>query len=353
MELTYKSLLDFEFRHEYFRNFPDRFTYVPQGQTLELMGKRGLLFKKRNNGFTILYQAIKGEGEQLIPLRSLPGRFAFRFWITALSPHAGILSDLPLMRAGSRILYFDNVHDRKDGTTLYLNADAPTDPFAGEKDIVTMAFGTWRNEQSATEPVPVRVQDVFGNVIEVRVSQPVEGKVRSQLELAGIGKGFIRLTPGTGDAESFYIPESVPPPRVFAAIDLYAGKDIPPAYAFTDHNGMPSSPKTFTCRVENRKSIWRYMVVPRFNTGLTAAQLSIEHMDAEHAFLPAGDITTPAGEAAFLIESDGPVPHGEEPVKGLALKKGITKLIAELPNPGPEQIRAHREGFYSEVYVYV
>ncbi len=308
MELIYRSLLSFEFRHEYFRNLSTTFNYAPQRETFELMRKSGLLFKKTENGFTVLYQAVKGEGDQLIPLRSLPENFAFRFWITAILPCAGIVPDLPLMRAGSRILYFDNVHDRKDGSTLYLNADAPTDSFAGENDIVTMAFGTWRNEQAVSEPVPVRVQDVFGNVIHVLVSQPVEGKVRSQLDLAGIGKGFIRLTPGTGDAESFYVPESVPPAKVFAAIDFYAGAGIPPAYAFTDENGEPL-PKTFTSRVENRKSIWRYVVVPRFNTSLTAALLTIEHVDAEHGFLPASDTTTLTGEAAFLIESDGPVPH--------------------------------------------
>lgn len=352
MEVIYQSLLSFEFQHEYFRHLSATFTYAPQGETSALMRRSGLLFKKTANGFTVLYQAIKGQGDQLIPLRSLPEKFAFRFWITAIMPHAGIVSNLPLMRSGSRILYFDNVHDRKDGITLYLNANAPADPFAGENDIVTMGFGTWRNEQATSAPVPVRVQDVFGNVIHVLVSQPVEGKVRSQLDLATMGKGFIRLTPGTGEPESFYVPESLPPPKVFAAVDLYAGGGVPPAYAFTDGNGEPL-PKTFTCRVENRKSIWRYMVVPRFNTSLTAALLTIEHGDAEHTFLPANDITTLSGEAAFLIESDGLVPHREEPVKGLMLKRGGTNLIAELPNPGPEQIRAEKEDFYSEVYVYV
>ena len=102
MELIYQSLLSFEFRHEYFRNLSATFTYVPQKETLELMRKKGLLFKKTENGFTILYQAIKGQGEQLIPLRRLPEEFAFRFWIIAIMPHAGIVSDLPLMRAASR-----------------------------------------------------------------------------------------------------------------------------------------------------------------------------------------------------------------------------------------------------------
>lgn len=352
MELIYRSLLSFTFRHEYFRNLSAAFTYAPQRQTFKLMRKRGLLFKRHENGFTILYQAIRGEGDQLIPLRSLPEKFAFRFWITALFPHSGIVSDLPLMRQGSRILYFDNIHDRKDGTTLYLNADAPTGRFAGENDLLTMAFGTWRNEQAGTEPVQVRFQDVFGNVIHVLVSQPVEGKVRSQIELESIGKGFMRVTPGTGDAESFYVPESVPPPKVFAAIDLYAGAGIPPAYAFTDGNGEPL-PKAFTAGVENRKSIWRYVIVPRFNTSLTADLLTVEHVDAEHLFLPAKDTVTLAGEAAFLIESDGSLPHKEEPVKGLSLKRNGTSLIAELPNPGPEQIRADKDGFYSDVFVYV
>ncbi len=352
MELLYRSLLSFSFRHTYFRKLSSAFTYAPQLETMDLMRKKGLLFKRTDNGFTILYQALKGEGEQTVPLRNLPEEFAFRFWITASFSHVGVVSDLPLMGSGSRILYFDNLHDRKDGDILYLNADAPGDPFAGDKDVIAVAPAIWRNEQDTADSVQIRVTDVFGNIVHVKVSPSVEGKARSLLELSEIGKGVMRLTPGTMDAESYYVPESAPPPGVFGAVDLYAGHGIPETYDFTDGNGTPM-PKSFTCGIENRKSIWKYVVVPRFNTTLTAGMLTIEHGDGVHAFLPAVDTVTTSGEAAFLIESADSIPHSQIPVKGLALKRNGTNLIAELPNPGPEQIIAREDGFSAEVHVYV
>jgi len=164
--------------------------------------------------------------------------------------------------------------------------------------------------------------------------------------------GLISITAGSGEQETYYRYESLPESAPLAAIDLYVGPSVPEAYAFVDSGGIPQT-KTFTCRIAKRSSLWRYIVVPKFNTSLQAGQLSIVDSDDRYIFGDATAGQTMSGEAAFVIESEDVIPHQEEPIKGLSLRRNNADLIKELPNPGPDQIMGLDGDFYSEIYVYV
>jgi hypothetical protein len=352
MRSYYPELARFEFQHEYYESVQSAFTFQPQWQTQRLLRRFGLLFRSTRDGFTILYQAIKDEFDALVPLRKLPEQFALRFWICTKYPYTGTVSELPLFRPTKQSLYFDNLIDRKDGDTLYLNQAAPAVTAADEKDLVSLAPISWRYSKAATEPVFVRVQNAHGTVVGTEYCRPHEGNVQCLIDLGEIAPGLVSITAGSETTETYYRPESFPDCAPLAAVDLYTGPTVPDTYQFVDSDGVPQ-PKVFTCRIAKQSSIWRYIIVPRFNTTLQAGQLSIQDADSRYTFGAPTAVQTMSGEAAFAIESQGLIPHQEEPIKGLSLRRNSVDLIPELPNPGPDQIMVGDSGYYSEIHVYV
>lgn len=352
MQSYYLELVRFEFQHEYYTSVQSAFTFRPQQETERLLRRAGLLFRTTRNGFTILYQATKDKTETLVPLRKLPELFALRFWICPRSPFTGAVSALPLFRSTSQILYFDNLTDRKDGNMLYLNHAAPGVTAADENDMITLAPISWRFSEAGTESVFVRIQSADGTVVGSEYARPYQGNVQYLIDMSQVGPGLVSITAGSQETESFYRYESFPECPPLAAVDLYGGPSVPAAYAFVDSSGNPQA-RTFTCRIAKRSILWRYIVVPKFNTSLQASHLSIEDNDARYTFGDATAVQTMSGEAAFAIESEDVISLQEAPIKGLSLKRNNTDLIKELPNPGPDQVMSSNGNFYSEMYVYV
>ncbi len=352
MESYYFELVRFDFDHEYYTSMENVFAFYPQQDTQRLLRRLGLLFRSTATGFIILYEAVTDEIDALVPIRKLPQNFALRFWVCPTSPIMGAVSALPLVRANSQILYFDNLTDRSDGDTLYLNSAAPASPVSDENDMVALAPATWKYGEAATESVFVSIQSVDGTVIGSEYCRPRGGNVQCQIDLSEIEPGLLSITAGSAVPEIIYRQESLPPKSPFAAVDLLVSPSIPQAYSFVGADGLPQS-KTFTCRIGKRSSLWRYIVVPKFNTSLRATQLSITDGDTRYTFGDAVEVQTMSGEPAFAIISNDVIPLQETPVKGLSLKRNQADLIKELPNPGPDQLKGRRGSFYSEIYVYV
>lgn len=352
MQSYYLELVRFEFQHEYYANDQPAFTFHPQRETQKLLNRSGLLFRAASTGFTILYLATRDATDALAPLRKLPPIFALRFWICPKSPYTSAVSALPLFRSTKQTLYFDNLTDRKDGNTLYVNHSAPGLTSADENDLVNLTPISWRYSKAGTKTIFVRIQSADGTVVRSEYCRPYEGNVQCLIDLHEVEPGLVSITAGTEEQETYYRYESLPENAPLAAVDLYVGPSVPDAYAFVDSNGIPQN-KTFTCRIAKRSSSWRYIVVPKFNNSLQANQLSIDDSDDRYTFGDATAVQTMSGEAAFLIESEDVIPHQEEPIKGLSLRKNNADLIKELPNPGPDQVMGTDGNFYSEIYVYV
>jgi hypothetical protein len=352
MRRYYTEMLSFAFEHAYYRGDAPGFTFRLQQQTRQVMQRSGLLFRSSGDGFKVLYEAIKDEAGNLVPVRKLPVSFELRFWICPVHSTVNSVSALPFFHPTRQTLYLDNLTDRKGDETLFLNSGAPNEPAAGEKDIVFLAPDIWRYSKTATSAVLIRVQDAGGTVVRTEYCRPYQGTVGCHIDLARIDPGLVAIIPGVEETETYYRPESLPHGAVFGAVDLYAGPQVPETYAFVDGNGIPQ-PKTYTCRIDHQSSTWRYIVVPRFSTTLQAAQLSIEDAESRFAFGTPEQVQTIAGEKAFSIASVDKIPHQETPIKGLILKKNNTDLVKELPNPGPDQIQVRDTDILSEIFVYV
>lgn len=352
MRRHFKELVRIVFKHDYFEDTSHPFTFVPQEQTKRLLQRAGLLFRSQMDGFTIRYPAIRTGSDTVSPLRKLPEKVVLRFWVCATDPHTNTLSQLPLFRSFHQNLYFDNLTDRHDGDNLYLNSAAPTVKTATTEDIVAQAPQTWRYSESGTEGVFVRVQNGYNVIVRSEWFQPQNDQVQGSIILDELEPGILRITTDPQHSEIYYKPESTVSGIPFAAIDLYAGSMVPETYAFIDSEGLPQ-PKTFLCHIAKRRSIWRYIVIPKFSTNLNAAQLSIEDADEKHTFTAAQIVSTMAGETAFAIASESVISHQVKPLKGLVLRRNSVDLIKELPNPRPDQIVIRDDDFYAEMYVYV
>jgi len=352
MQTYFPELVRFKFEHEYYKSVQSAFTFLPQQQTRRLLRRSGLLFRSIKDGFTVLYQAIKDPSDALVPSRKLPEQFALRFWICPKSPYTGTVSALPLFRSSSQLLYFDNLNDRKDGDTLYLNRAAPAVTAATEEDMIGLAPISWRYSKAGTEAIFVRVQNAHGTIVETEHCRPHQGNVQCLIDFSEVDPGLVSITAGSEDTETYYRPESSPDCGPLAAVDLYSDASVPATYAFIDSGGVPQ-PKVFTCRIAKQSSTWRYIIVPKFSTTLNAGQLSIDDADSRYTFGSPTAVQTLSGDDAFAIESQGLIPHQEEPIKGLSLRRNNADLIKELPNPGSDQIMVRDSGFYSEIHVYV
>jgi hypothetical protein len=139
----------------------------------------------------------------------------------------------------------------------------------------------------------------------------------------------------------------------FGVVDLSAGADVPAGTNFLEADGAPKH-QVYTARLGARQTTWRYYIVPRYTTSLTAGNLNIDDSENRYTFGNASETTTLTGEAAFLVESTAPIPMQREPIRGVSLKRGGGMvLVSDLRTPDLPEIKVRNDQVYAEMHVYV
>jgi hypothetical protein len=231
---------------------------------------------------------------------------------------------------------------------------------------------------SSSTSVNVKINDQWSNTVTSETVAIVEGKLNFEVDLRRHGPGKFSLWVDDVEKKTFYASDELVGKNVFGLIDIFRDDRVPEDYQFTDpDNNHDVLAKTFTAKIDNRRTFWKYYVVLKYRTDIDPEDLSIEFLpqtendndNEDDTDSGNGDFTTPFERKPPIERSDGlmaipfisqaVLPLQENPIKKIQLKKtssissGIFS-IKNLTNPSVATIiKSDADQFLSEIFIYV
>ncbi len=363
----FEKLATFVVEHEYYRDAAGDLqrsgalmSIAPTPATGRALRDLGILFKWTEGGFVLLYEVADPAGSGTAPLKPVTGRHAWDFVIANDDPYLENYSDLPRDRKPDQFYHLTNRH------TQTVSGHDPrrvsTGDFLGRNDLVQLRAARFSEKLSSPVTAPlVTVLDAWGEPAILERVIPVEGQQWLHADLAGRPAGrYTMSVEGIAEPTEFFVGPELSWPAPLGVVTLYAGPGTPDETRILDDAGSPL-PKTFRLRINRRETVWRYYVALKFRTDADPAELSITSANPNFTFTVRGAVTKLGIETVIPFDSDATLlPYRSKPLRGVKLTKSTAVTpgaleIDDLPNPGPETLRADPDTgtLYSDTYIYI
>lgn len=382
MSLSYRPLFNIQFFHEFYKNNNGEYSHldkdiqiVPTAHCQKEMTNQGLLFRTTPGGYTVLYRAYKEDNVEkpLIPLTE-PRKFSFQ--IFSKNPYIIHYSSLPLEGKRPGIFYLTNLEDNiqdSNGTNELLLIKDKSDPYLSSLDEINLRPSQFTYEfKKAGNSATVSLEDRQSNIVYTESlvklddgTTTLDKNFRINLDLRPQKTGLFTLKIDDVKKETFYLDNSLLAKNPFGLIDIFYHADVPTDYQFADTLGNVSS-KTYTLRLNHRKTIWKYLVGLKYRDDIDPADLEIVSDIFPATFTQQTSYKLADNTTVIPFDSGTTtIPLTKEPIKGIKLKRTITghgsgsangnSSTEETPLPNPEiaNIKTANGKIYSEVYIYV
>jgi hypothetical protein len=380
MSLIYRPLFNIQFFHEFYKNNDGDYSHldediqvVPTVQCQKEMINQGLLFRTTPGGYTVLYRAYKEDNVEK-PLIPLTESRKFSFQLFSRSPYIIHYSSLPLEGKKPGIYYLSNLEDNiqgNNGTNELLLTKDTSDPYLSSQDEINLRPSQFIYEfKKASDSATISLEDRQSNIVyNENLAKLDDGTTaldknfRINLDLRSQKTGLFTLKIDDVETETFYLDKSLLTKKPFGLIDIFYHADVPADYQFADTLGNVSS-KTYTVRLNYRKTIWKYLVGLKYRDDIDPADLEIVSDVFPATFTQ--QTSYKLADNTIVIPFDSgttTIPLTKEPIKGIKLKRTIAghgsgsgnSSTEETPLPNPEiaNIKTANGKIYSEVYIYV
>jgi hypothetical protein len=270
------------------------------------------------------------------------------------------------------------MNNNPQNSTLLLSSKTSSGFVSSEDNLEFEALIFTYQAKSSNSSANIKINDEWSNTVINETVAVFEGKLYFLVDLRGHGPGKFGLLIDGVEKRQFYASDELVGKNVFGLIDIFRDDRVVQAYQFTDpDNKHDVLAKTFTAKIDNRKTFWKYYVILKYRTDIEHEDLSIEFFtqpdngngDDNDADSSNGDFSTPFERKPTLERSDGlkavpfisqaTLPLQQDPVKKIALKKASSNssgmfTIHNLTNPSAATITKDDEGqFLSEIFIYV
>jgi hypothetical protein len=379
MKIQFNSLFDVEILHNYYQSgHVQNLDIIPSVTCQRLLTNFGLLFKKTSKGFTVLYEIIDESNGDSHPLKPITENVRFTFLLQSRNPYLVNFSDLPLQTPANHLFYLNNMNNNPQNSKLLLSAKTSSEFVSSEDNLEFEPLIFHYQAASSSTSVNVKINDQWSNTVTSETVAIVEGKLNFEVDLRRHGPGKFSLWVDDVEKKTFYASDELVGKNVFGLIDIFRDDRVPEDYQFTDpDNNHDVLAKTFTAKIDNRRTFWKYYVVLKYRTDIDPEDLSIEFLpqtendndNEDDTDSGNGDFTTPFERKPPIERSDGlmaipfisqaVLPLQENPIKKIQLKKtssissGIFS-IKNLTNPSVATIiKSDADQFLSEIFIYV
>ncbi len=379
MKIQFNSLFDVEILHNYYLSqYLKNLDIVPTETCQRHLKNYGLLFKKTEKGFVVFYEVIEETNADSHPLRPITKNVRFTFLLQSKTRYLINFSDLPLKSPAKHLFYLSNMNNNPQSGKLLLSSNTSSEFISSEDNLEFEPLVFTYQAESASSSVDIKINDQWSNTVTSETVAIVEGKLNFEINLRGHGPGKFSLLVDDIEVKKFYASDEVVGKNVFGLIDIFRDDRVPENYQFTDtDNNHDVLAKTFTARIDNRKTFWKYYVVLKYRKDIDPQDLSIEFFtqtdngngDDDDTDSGNGEITTSFERKTPIERSDGltavpfisqaMLPLQEDPIKNIQLKKTSSNssgmfTIHNLTNPSAATITRDDGGqFLSEIYIYV
>jgi len=379
MKIQFQPLIDVEILHNYYasKRIPD-LEIIPTRACRQLLRNYGLLFRKKNNGFTVQYEVIDSGNGNPHPQKPITESTRFSFTLQSKNPYLVSFSDLPFVAPSNRIYYLSNLNNNPQNSSLLLTSKTSS-PFLTTQD--SLELQPLRFDYRATSAdtsALIEIKDEWSETVIARMRPVVSGKLHYLVDLRTHGPGKFTLFLNGIQKKEFYASNEIVGKNIFGLVDIVRDDRVPDAYQITDpHNNHDVLAKTFTVKINNRETWWKYNVVLKYRRETKPEDLSIAFFTLPENGDSPGDSAAPETDApttTFERKSKFAMPDGltavpfvaqdglplvEKPLKRIQLVKtgsGDNGMftIDNLTNPSLAAITADEHGkLYSEIYVYI
>ena len=349
MKNSYKKLVSVNIDHDFGSLPGPYFTVTPSPDTADLLRNNALLFRQTGNNFQILYSTVK-ESEDL--LKPITETLKLRFYLDLNYADFHNFTDIPF--ESSKVFYFSNATSAKDGDSLPLHSESPSEKYTTEDDLLEFSAQKLRISETSSDPISYSLYDQEGIQVYSKKVPPVENQIFHEYNFSHRDAGLYELRKNGVKDKNFYADNFLIKNRTFAVLEIHTGEGIPADYVITKNDGSVSA-KDYILKFKSRSTTWRYFVIPQYSELEEDDTLVIEG-NSEITFSAGVEETLPSGESAFVFKSASVFPVKKEAQKNIALKKddGVSKtLINHLPNPVASSISFEEEKVYSDIFVYI
>lgn len=427
MERQFETLLEVEIFHNYYQSkICEDLDIEPTPSCSNQLKNYGLLYRKTAQGFTIYYNKSaleKDKDGKFISLIPVADNIQLSFVLMSKNPFLVNFSDLPLDKKRNQIYCLNNLNDNSDVQTkqLLLTSETNSANFKShisENDRLTLKPQVF---QSSYKPInstdKIKIVDGFNNTLlektvnEIEIANGPNNSVLNKtvkaeenilnyrVDLRSYPPGIFTLSVNNEVKLEFYASDELNGRNIFGVIDLYQNDKVPLSYRFSEikdnvENDIMKK-KTYTVRIDNRQTYWRYNVVLKYRLEtIKLEEWRDDWLENWPGVIPPGwpvdwpqdwsivctrnssasPITLhskkedsqalPDGTISFPFKSDHLLPLQQKPIKSVELKKtgnstgnlsGI-KDIEKLPYPSYRNLKQDPENsnkLYSEIFIYL
>jgi hypothetical protein len=358
MEIRFIPLFEVELVHNYYTSgLCKDIAIKPTVRCKDIMQDYGLIFGETAKGFAVFCEVRKEQDNKDHPLRPFDEPITLSFLLSSGNPFFLNYSELPLDGESAGIYHLHNINNNQQGGSILLTSDSGS-PYLSQKDRIALKPRFFN--YSFTSPdssAELSITDIHGVQVAEGTMTPLDGSLTYPVDMRGRSHGRYALSVNGGEKLVFYMDDNLAKERVFGIIDIFAGADVPPANRFVESDGSIAA-KSYSIKIDNRKTYWKYAVVLSRHPDIKAEDISITYADASTTFSRQAVQLLPDGKKSVPFISEGAIPLRDEPVRGIKLElaagNGLLG-IGNLPNAAISGIKPSPSGdkIFSEIFVYI
>lgn len=339
VELRFGTLFTLAIEHNYLSNRQGgNFTLKPSNHTQHLIKKLGLHYKNSA-------QAMVFSHHEMDAFEYLVKRYSsikFSFWLYQSELHFINYTSLLPKNISNNIIYLSNTYSENQGSLLHAR------DFVSNEDCLPVYYGQipFPVQKKAGK---IQLLDEYGNIIH---TQELESGQNFAYRDRNLVEGMYTLV-SNGERMSFLFFHDTLVPKPLAWIEINWTEEMLNNLLGQVAREQKNEPYNFLASFEERKTIWRYFIIPKYENPSNLEIRMIEGQDKVTFSKPVeGKFYN---QQAYIFESNQPLSMKERPDCSFELISGSKVVKKLLPAPSPELIKPSSDNlkFYSEIIVYI
>ena len=339
VDLRFGTLFTVAVEHNYLANRQTgNFSVVPSKYTQYIMNKLGLYYKSAARAMVFAHHELDAL-EFFVKKNS---GVKFSFWLYNKEPYFTNYTSLDPEKLRQNIIYLSNLYSNDIESTLHVN------DFVSDSDCYAVNYGQIAFP-SFKKSIQVQLLNEYTEVIHTQDVEPEQSFAYHNRNL----EDGNYTTVANGERNSFLYFSEVQVPKPLAWIEIRVNEKMLDSIMSQLHSTKKNDPYNFLVSFEERKTIWRYTIIPKYEN---PSNLKIRMIDGKEKVSFTGPVEGEFyNQQAYIFESDRPLSLKERPDYEFELVSGSKIMKKMLPAPSPELIKPTTDNskFYSEIIVYI
>ena len=365
MDINFNTLFDVDIFHEYYKDGLSKdFDITPSDECKELMKDYRLIFRTTSTGFKVSFSADENDD----PVIPIDYQIKLVFLLSVKNSYLLNYSDLPIDKIKNTVYYFSNYNlELPNQSILHKESD-----YVSSGDRLDLKSETFSVQVASEEnEVDLSILDIDESALISKSFRTNENIADIQIDLYPFSPGKFKLLIDGNEETEFYADSKIMGKVVFGVIEI-----------FFDPDG--EIPQAYKINFPRRKTYWKYNVILKHKTTLTAEEISIDipktetdkygytfeddlikNQDVEPKILfdRLPEIESSSSPTCIPFVFSKELPLSEETIKGIRLVKingnGESDygnpMFENLSNPSVTSIKPEKETgkVYSEINIYI